>query len=70
METAVLRVEGMSCEHCAKAVTQAAGKLPGVAEVNVDLKGGIVSFSFDPARSPLKSIAAAIVDAGYEVQDA
>jgi copper chaperone len=60
----------MSCEHCAKAVAQAAGKLPGVEELKVDLKGGTVSFRFDPARSPLKNIAAAIVDAGYAVPDA
>ena len=69
MEKAVLRVEGMSCEHCVKAVTQAAGGLPGVTGVEVDLKGGTVAFQFDAARSPLGSIAAAIADAGYDLPD-
>jgi copper chaperone len=69
MEKAVLRVEGMSCEHCVKAVTKAAGELPGVTDVEVDLQGGTVSFMFDPAKSPLKNIAMAIADAGYDVKD-
>ena len=68
MEKAVLLVEGMSCEHCVKAVTGAAEELPGVAKVEVNLKGGTVSLLFDPAKSPLENIAAAIADAGYEVQ--
>ena len=67
MEKKVLKVEGMSCEHCVKAVTKAVGELPGLADVAVDLKGGTVSFNFDSAKTPLKDIEAAIVDAGYEV---
>lgn len=31
MEKAILHVEGMTCEHCVKAVTEAAGTLPGVS---------------------------------------
>ena len=68
MEKAVLRVEGMSCQHCVKAVTEAVGELPGVAEVAVDLPGGTLACMFDPARSRLEDIAAAVVDAGYEVR--
>ncbi len=37
MEKAVLHVEGMSCQHCVKAITKAVGGLPGVAGVSVDL---------------------------------
>ena len=67
MEKKTLKVEGMSCEHCVKAVTKAAGELPGVKDVAVDLKGGTVSFNYDPGAAALKDIEAAIVDAGYEV---
>ena len=69
MQKAVLRVEGMSCEHCVKAVTKAAGELPGVKDVEVDLEGGTVSLGFDPSLSSLKNIATAIADAGYDVAD-
>jgi copper chaperone len=68
MEKAVLRVEGMSCDHCVKTITKAAGDLPGVKNVAVDLKGGTVSFMFDPAKSPLKNIETVITDAGYDVK--
>jgi copper chaperone len=67
MEKKVLKVEGMSCEHCVKAVTRAVNDLPGLADVAVDLKGGTVAFSFDPAKAPIETVKAAIVDAGYEV---
>jgi copper ion binding protein len=67
MENKVLKVTGMSCEHCAKAVTKAAGELPGVKDISVDLKGGTVSFRYDPAQTSLENVKAAIVDTGYEV---
>jgi copper chaperone len=67
MEKVILQVEGMSCEHCVKAITKAAGELPGVKDVLVDLKGGTVSFNYDPGKTALKEIEAAITDAGYDI---
>ena len=67
MEKKILKVGGMSCEHCVKAVNNAVSALAGLADVAVDLKGGTVSFSFDPALTPLAQIEAAIVEEGYEV---
>ena len=37
--------------------------------VAADVKGGTVSFMFDPAKSPLKTIEAVITDAGYDVKE-
>jgi copper chaperone len=68
MEKQTLKVGGMSCEHCVKAVSRAVGDLPGIKNLSVDLKSGGVSFDHDPAQTPLAIIAAAISDAGYEVQ--
>ncbi|MDR0584353.1 MAG: copper ion binding protein [Treponema sp.] len=68
MEKAILRVEGISCDHCVKTIIKAAGEIPGVKDVSVDIKGGTVSFMFNPAKSPLKNIEAAITDAGYDVK--
>jgi copper chaperone len=50
MEKAILRVGGMSCDHCVKIITKAAGDLPNVKNVAVDVKGGTDSFVFDPAK--------------------
>ena len=67
MEKRVLTVEGMSCEHCVKAVTNALGGIAGVADVVVSLKDKTASFSYDPAQTPLETIKTAITDEGYFV---
>jgi copper ion binding protein len=67
MEKQTLKVQGMSCEHCVRAVSKALEDLPGLNDVKVELKSGTVSFRHDPAKTDLAAIEAAIVEAGYEV---
>lgn len=67
MEKSILRVEGMSCAHCVKAVEGAVSPLPGVVEVKVDLAGGTVAVQHDPVKAPLSVIRQAIEDQGYDV---
>jgi len=59
-----LKVEGMTCGHCTKAVTAAIHRLDGNARVEVDLASGTVhvegSISPDLATR-------AIQDAGYAI---
>jgi copper chaperone CopZ len=61
-------MELIFCDHCVKTITKAAAGLSGVKNVAVDVKGGTVSFMFDPVKSPLKNIEAVIADAGYDVK--
>jgi copper chaperone len=67
MQVAVLKVDGMSCEHCVKAITKAVGALNGVGGVQVDLKAKTVSVEHDPEQAPLDKIKAEIEDQGYDV---
>lgn len=67
MEKATLKVDGMSCEHCVKAVTKAVGALPGIGGVEVDLKAGTVTVEHDPRLSSLDVIKAEIEEQGYDV---
>ena len=67
MEDSVLKVQGMSCDHCVKAITDALGELPGVSNVNIDLKAATVSFAFEPALTPLEKIKLTITEAGYDI---
>lgn len=39
-----IKVNGMSCQHCVKAVTKALEEIDGVGDVKVDLSLGEVSF--------------------------
>ena len=67
MEKTVLKVEGMSCEHCVRAVTNAVSALPGIAGVSVDLASGTVEVNYDPLVTPLDKIKAEIEDQGYSI---
>jgi copper chaperone CopZ len=58
-------VDGMSCEHCVRAVTGEVGTLPGVTEVRVDLAAGTVTVTGDPVDDA--AVAAAVDEAGYAV---
>lgn len=67
METTVLKVNGMSCEHCVKSITKAVSALPGVGSVKIDLNAKTVSVEHNPDQSPLDKIKAEIEDQGYDV---
>ena len=47
-----IKVKGMSCGHCAAAVTKALQNLPGVSEVQVDLDRGRVTYQSAAPVSP------------------
>ncbi len=62
----VLKVKGMSCQHCVMSVTKALNQLGGITNVQVDLAKGEVRF--DNTKSATSDqIQKAITDAGYEV---
>jgi len=61
-----IKVKGMSCAHCAAAVTKALQSLPGVSDVQVDLASGSVSYQGSAPVSP-EEVARVIKTAGYEV---
>ncbi|SEB25085.1 heavy-metal-associated domain-containing protein [Paraburkholderia sartisoli] len=58
------KVEGMSCQHCVAAVTQAIREQDASAQVKVDLAAGQVLVESKQSADVLR---AAIDDAGYTV---
>jgi copper chaperone len=63
---AVIKIKGMSCEHCVRAVTKALEQVEGVADVRVDLEKGQAEFH-EAGKVDMKKISEAIIKAGYEV---
>jgi len=65
--TTTLSVEGMTCAHCVRAVTEELNALDGVTVVDVDLRVGDASLVRVTASHPVDDdeIAAAIDEAGY-----
>jgi copper chaperone len=62
----VIRVNGMSCEHCATAVRSEIGGLPGVTDVDVNLASGEVKIIAEPVPDEA-ALRAAVDAAGYEM---
>ena len=65
METRSIMVNGMSCDHCARAVRAEVGKLSGVTEIDVDVGAGRVRITGQclPGDAVLRD---AVEEAGYE----
>lgn len=59
-------VRGMSCDHCARAVTREVEKLSGVRDIRVDVGTGVVTVDTDAVLS-VTDVVAAIDEAGYEL---
>jgi copper ion binding protein len=63
-EKTVLSVEGMSCQHCVKAVSDALSALPGVEKVKVDLKKGEAKIKHDISVD-VRTLKDAVTTAGF-----
>jgi copper chaperone len=63
MEALKLQIEGMSCEHCVRAVKNRLSTTPGVAVDEVTI--GSARLRYDPARTSVDDIENAIADEGY-----
>jgi len=68
MKTIVIKVNGMSCEHCVTAVKGAMAGLSGVAEVAVSLETGTATVSYDSEKITPAAMAEAIEEQGYETE--
>lgn len=67
LTTAVYGVNGMTCDHCVRAVTTEVGAVPGVRDVRVDLAAGLVTVTSDAVLDPA-AVRAAVEEAGYDVR--
>lgn len=66
MTEKVLKIEGMTCAACARAVERASKKLDGVAEANVNYATEKLNIAFDDSKVKLSDIQSAIEKAGYK----
>jgi copper chaperone len=66
MTLTTYKVTGMTCGHCASAVTEEIKGLDGVREVNIDLVPGGTSAVTVTSEAPLddQAVAAAVDEAG------
>ncbi|MDQ0871472.1 copper chaperone [Paenibacillus sp. V4I3] len=65
MSTIILKVEGMSCNHCVNSVEKAVKELG--AEGKVNLANKEVEVQFDESKLSVEAIKDAIEEQGYNV---
>lgn len=59
-------VTGMTCNHCARSVTEEVSEITGVSDVAVDLATGAVTITSAEPVSDV-DVRAAVEEAGYEL---
>ncbi|MDV6378154.1 copper chaperone CopZ [Sporosarcina sp. GW1-11] len=63
----IVKVQGMSCNHCVNSIEVNVGNLAGVSSVKVDLGSGEVSIDFDNEKISLGQIKETIEEQGYDI---
>ncbi|BAY35472.1 cation-transporting ATPase (plasmid) [Nostoc carneum NIES-2107] len=65
METATLKLRGMSCASCAKSIEEAISSVPGVNECSVNFGAEQATVEYDPRTTDVQTIQDAVDGAGY-----
>ncbi|OKH36168.1 copper-translocating P-type ATPase [[Phormidium ambiguum] IAM M-71] len=68
MESANLKLRGMSCASCANTIEDAIRSVPGVSECSVNFGAEQATVTYEPSRTDLKEIQDAVNAAGYAAQ--
>ena len=63
----ILKVEGMTCQHCVDTVTKKVSMITGVTNVMVNIEEKKVSIEFEESKTQLEKISHQIIEAGFEV---
>lgn len=66
-QSAVITIQGMSCNNCVERISAALNKLDGVAEANVSLKEGLARVNYDPTKIDVPAMEASITKLGYAI---
>ncbi|MCY6356178.1 heavy metal translocating P-type ATPase [Clostridium sp. ZS2-4] len=64
-----LKIEGMTCAACSRAVERASKKIDGVSEANVNLATEKLNITYEPSKVKVSDIKKAIEKAGYKALD-
>ena len=67
MDKTKLKIDGMSCQHCVKTVTDALTELPGVRRAKVNLRKAEAVVHFDASRVTPANLTEAITAVGFQV---
>lgn len=69
-DTINVKVNGLVCDFCARALEKVFGKRDDVADINVDLDNGLVNVAMKPGQTIYdETLTRLITDSGYNVRE-
>lgn len=68
MERTELTIEGMSCEHCTRAVSNALRSVEGVEVEQVEI--GSARIAFEPGQVSREQVQGVVEEEGFTLRDA
>lgn len=68
MSELIMNVDGMTCGGCVKSVTGVLNEMAGVSEAEVSLEAKQARVVYDAAVVSPEELAAAVADAGFDVE--
>ncbi|MCG7756453.1 MAG: heavy-metal-associated domain-containing protein [Nitrosomonas sp.] len=69
MQTAIIKIKGMTCMGCVNSIKNVLRNVPGIAQLEVTLDPAQAIVQFDPANTSLNQLKETIIDAGFDVVD-
>ena len=69
MKQELIKVEGMTCQHCVQTIMKALKKIPGLNAIDVSLDNKEVKVCFDDKEINLQEITKKIVEVGFEISE-
>ncbi|MFQ5587410.1 MAG: heavy-metal-associated domain-containing protein [Nitrospiria bacterium] len=68
MQKTIIDIEGMTCDHCVRAVAQVLEGIESVSDVSVSLSEKTARLTYDEGKTTLSEITQAIEAEEYEVK--
>jgi len=69
MQTATIKIKGMTCMGCVNSIKNVLKNVPGIAQLEVTLDPAQAIVQFDPENTSLSQLKETIIDAGFDVVD-
>ncbi|UJP00645.1 MAG: cation transporter [Nitrosomonas sp.] len=69
MQTAIIKIKGMTCMGCVNSIKNVLRNVPGIAQLEVTLDPAQAIVQFDPTNTSLNQLKETIIDAGFDVVD-
>ena len=69
MQTATIKIKGMTCMGCVNSIKNVLRNVPGIAQLEVTLDPAQAIIQFDPENTNLNKLKETIIDAGFDVVD-